>query len=280
MLKPSRILMVAPLALLVGALVSEVRAEKPRYSWFNPTPEAQLRELSTDRPDATEGPFTVDAGRTQLEMDLVNHTSNRLDGVRTKEWGAAAFNLRFGILNDLELGLFVSPYIRSTEEPRGGPRETRAGFGDVTVRTKLNFWGNDGGASALGLIADLKLPTAARGLGNESVEGALLLPVSFELGHGWGLGAMTGADIRRRATGSGRQGVWINSVTTGHDITETVAGYFEVTSETGAGAQVSTFDAGLTLKLNAHTQLDAGVQLGLSRNADDLVVFVGLARRY
>ena len=240
----------------------------------------ELREMSTDRPDATEGPSTVDAGHVQVEMDVVNHTTNRLFGVRTKTWGVAAFNVRFGLRDDLEFGVFVAPYTRTTEEPRGGPRETSSGFGDVTLRGKLNFWGNDGGASALGLIADLKLPTAARGLGNDSVEGTVLLPLGLELGRGRELGAMTGVDIRLRDSGSGRRGVWINTVTVGHGITENLAGYVEITSETGAGPQVATFNAGLTLKINANTQLDVGCELGLSRQADDAVVFVGLARRY
>ena len=276
----SRSLCGAYLALLVGLAGGDARGEKFRHSWLNPTPSAELRELSTDRPDATEGPFTVDAGHTQLEMDVVNHRTNRLEGVRTKGWSAAAFNLRFGLLDDFELGIFVSPYVHASETQRVGRREVSSGFGDVTLRAKVNFWGNNGGTSALGLIADLKLPTAARGLGSDSLEGAVLLPVSLELGHGWELGAMTGMGLRRRASSSGRRGVGINSATTGHGITEALAGYVELTAETGDGAPVAAFDAGLTLQLNRNTQVDVGVQFGLSRNADDVVVFVGWTQRY
>src|SRR4051794_22151930 len=68
--------------------------DKRDYSWANPTPDNLLRELATDRPDATESPFTVDAGHVQIELDLVNYTRNRLDGVRTTEWGVMPFNLR------------------------------------------------------------------------------------------------------------------------------------------------------------------------------------------
>ena len=224
--------------------------------------------------------FTVDAGHGQIEMDLLNHTSNHLDGVRTKEWGAAAFNVRLGLLNNFELGVFVSPYIHDTERPRCGPSESRTGFGDVTLRAKFNFFGNDGGGTALGLIADLKLPTAAQGLGSDAVEGAVFLPASFELGGGWDLGAMTGVDLRWRDIGGGRRGVWINTITTGHGITENLGGYVELNSETGDGAPVVTLDTGFALKLDARTQVDVGVQFGLSRTADDAVVFVGWARRY
>ena len=143
----------------------------------------------------------------------------------------------------------------------------------------MNFWGNDGGETALGLITDLRLPTAASGLGNGAVEGTVLLPVSIELGGGWDLGAMTGIDFVRSEAGRRRCG-WINSVTTGHDLTKTLAGYIELATETGADAPVTTFDAGLTFKLSADMQFDVGAQFGLSRAAADTVIFTGLTRRY
>ena len=161
------------------------RADKSGFTFFNPTPDALLRELATDRPDATESPLTVDAGRVQVEMDFANRTRNRLDGVRTTGWAVAPFNLRLGLTPCFELGVFVAPWQRETERPRVGPKEKRAGFGDTTVRGKLNLGGNDGGPLAWGLMADLKRPTAAGGVSNGTCEGALPLPVASELGGGW-----------------------------------------------------------------------------------------------
>lgn len=260
-------------------LAAASAAGKSGYTLANPTPTAQVRELTTDRPDVTESPFTVDAGHVQLEMDLANFTRNRLAGARTTGLGVAPFNLRLGLLNDFEAGIFVSPYARVSETPRGGPRVTRAGFGDITLRAKLNFFGNDGGGTAFGVVADLTLPTAVRGLGNDQVEGALILPVAFELGAGWDGGAMTVAGFHHRATG-GYQLAWTNSATLGHELVKNVSGYFELTSATGDGGHVATFDVGLAWKLDANTQLDCGVKFGLTRNADDLLGFAGVSRRF
>lgn len=267
--------------LLAGLLAGRLpaAADKGAFGLDRPTPDALLRDLNSDRPDATEGPFTVDAGRVQLEMDLVNRADGESGGGRATEWGVAPFNLRLGVRDNFEVGLFVAPYTRRTERAPGRARETVAGFGDVTLRAKVNFWGNDGGETALGLITDLKLPTAAAGLGSGAVAGTILLPASIELARGWDLGAMTGMDFVRSEAGRRRCG-WINSVTTGHGISKNLAGYLEIASETGADAPVTTFDAGLTLKLNADTQLDVGAQFGLSRAAADTVVFTGLTRRY
>src|SRR3954468_20854614 len=98
------------------------------------------REMTTDRPDATESPFTVDAGHLQLELSVATFTRNRLDGVRTTEWEFAPFNLRYGLTRNIEAGVFFTPRVRITEEQRGGPKITRQGFGDTTLRAKFNLW--------------------------------------------------------------------------------------------------------------------------------------------
>jgi hypothetical protein len=240
---------------------------------------APLRDLNTDRPDVTEGPFTVDAGHLQVEMDFVSITHNRVNGDRTRSSALAPFNLRLGLLQNLEVGIFVAPYTRQVDEPRGGMRETRRGFGDIGLRAKVNLWGNDGGASAFGLIADLTLPTGAEGIGDDHLSGGVIFPAAFELGEGWELGAMTEFDLRP-GTSTGTQLRWINSATLGHALAGDLSGYVELTSDAGEGAHVATFDVGLTLKLDTNTQVDLGANFGVSRAADDLQVFTGLTRRF
>lgn len=255
------------------------RADQSADTFFRPTPDSRLRELATDRPDATESPFTVDAGRVQLEMDFASTTRNRRDGVRTTGWEVTPFNLRLGITRNVELGVLVTPGQRETEQPRVGPREKRAGFGDTTVRGKLNLRGNDGGPWAWGLMADLKLPTASGGFSRGKCEGALTLPVAFELGGGWGGGAMTFVELR--STGGGQdRAVWGNTVTVGHDITEKLGGFVELTSAAGDGAPVATCNGGLTYRVARDVQVDGGVNLGLSRGAPDVQVFAGISRRF
>lgn len=262
-----------------AAPAAAVKADKSAYTFFNPTPDQLLRELATDRPDATESPFTVDAGRVQGEMDFANLTRNRLDGVRTTAWEVAPFNLRLGLTQKVELGVFVTAWQRETERPRFGPSDQRSGFGDMTLRGKLNLGGNDGGPWAWGVIADLKLPTASSGFSKGKCEGALTLPVAFELGGGWGGGAMTFVELRY--TGGGQyRAVWGNTLTVGHDITEKLGGFGELTSSTGDGAHVATFNAGLTYSLGRDVQLDGGVNVGLSRNAPDVQFFAGISRRF
>lgn len=243
-----------------------------------PAKNGGLRELHTDRPDVTESPFTVDVGHLQLETDAASYTRNRRDGVRTTEWVVAPFNLRYGLTPDVEAGIFVTPFVSSSEQMHSGPKVTTRGVGDSTLRAKFNFWGNDGADSALGLIADVKLPTAAAGLGNGKVEAAVALPVAYEIGAGWEGGVMTVLEFAH--TDAGRRAVWRNTVTFAKELTPTLGGYLELTSAAGDGAHAATFDFGITRKIGHDLQLDCGVNVGISRAAPDLVVFGGLSRRF
>ena len=242
----------------------------------------QPRELSTDRPDKTESPFTVPAGRWQVEADafifrLDEHGTDAAIA-HTTAWSAAAVNLKLGITERLDLQFILPAWSEQEQKFTDGHRERARGWSDLTIRAKSNLFGNDRGALALALMPFLSLPTAGGTFGSHGVEGGLIVPFAAKLGGGWDLGAMIEGDFRRedrRATFAG-----IASVTLSHDITERLSGYVEWWNEWTLPGWASTFDAGLTFRLTPNVQLDAGANFGLTRSADDLVVFTGLSVRY
>ena len=71
-----------------------------------------MRELSTDRPDQTESPYTVDAGHVQVELDLVNYTYDRAAGSTTETLTIAPLNAKLGLLNNVDLQFVVDSYVR------------------------------------------------------------------------------------------------------------------------------------------------------------------------
>jgi hypothetical protein len=74
----------------------------------------------------------------------------------------------------------------------------------------------------------------------------------------------------------------IQSVTVGHDIGKW-SGYLELFSDVSNEAHagwVATFDCGMSYRLTRDVQLDAGVNIGLTKAADDVNPFVGLSVRY
>lgn len=277
--------------LLVGpglAFADGPPADKSAYHLFNPTPRELMRELSTDRPDKTESPYSVDAGHLQIEMDLVTYardhdTAGGAD-VRREEWAVAPVNLKLGLLNRVDLQLMLDSYRHLRVADRStGVTVSHAGFGDLTMRMKVNAWGNDGGTTALAFMPYVKLPTNQDELGNDAVEGGLIVPFGADLPWGWSLGAMTQFDLVRDDLGSGNHAVFVNTITFGHTIIGRLDGYVEFFSEvsgTGDEPWVGTVDLGLTYGLTDDIQLDAGVNLGVTESADDVNPFLGVTFRF
>ncbi len=261
--------------------------DKRSFSLFHPTPPESLREMTTDRPDKTESPFTVDAGHFQIEMDLANYTYDQhnpaRDGTLVRTWNVGPVNLKVGLCNSVDLQLILPTYnYVHTSDPAAGVSKQR-GFGDIVTRVKWNLWGNDGGKTAFALMPYVKLPTNQDGLGNHSVEGGLILPLAVELPAGWGLGLMTQLDLVRDGASSGYHPEFVNTVTFGHDIVGKLGGYVEFFSSVSAergSSWVGTVDLGLTYALTKNLQLDAGINLGVTRTADDWNPFVGLSWRF
>jgi hypothetical protein len=266
-----------------GQAIDDKRADH----LFRPTPRELLREMSTDRPDKTESPFTVDAGHFQVEMDLAaysrdRHTPER-DGTKIESWSFGATNLKFGLRHNVDFQIVLEPF--SSVEVRGpdGTRTRHNGFGDLTLRTKINLWGNDGGATALAVMPFIKLPTNQDDLGNHAVEGGLIVPFAVNLADRWGLGLMTEVDLIEDADGSGHHLEWVNTITVGYDLTDRWGMYVEFASTVSAEPHtpwIGTLDIGFTYAITEDVQLDGGVNLGLTRAADDVNPFVGLSWRF
>ena len=263
-------------------------SNKGDYNLFNPTPRAQMREMSTDRPDKTESPYTVDAGQFQIEMDLVSYTRDRLTvpgaDCDTDILALAPVNLKVGLLNQVDLQLLLDTYTWVLTKDRATGSVTRQrGFGDVTTRLKINWWGDDGGTTALAFMPYVKFPTSQDSLGNRAVEGGLIIPLAVELPLGWSMGLMTEFDFMQSADGAGYHPEFVNSITFGHNIVGRLAGYVEFFSQVSADRDapwIGTADLGLSYRLTDNLQLDAGVNLGVTRAADDLVPFLGLSLRF
>lgn len=247
------------------------------------TSAAELREMTTDRPDVTESPFTINPGHVQIESSFFEYTSDRRipEGgeTRTRDWNLAPTNLRIGLTPATEIGIIVEPWIIHRTDT-SGRRERQSGVGDLTLRPKINFWGDDGGPTAFGLMPFIKFPTNSHGLGNKSVEGGVIVPFACSLSGGWDLGAMTEVDIIRNDNDTGYTSAWVNTITLGHDLTKKLGGYIELTSTAAEGPHAMTFDVGLTYAVNENLQFDAGLNLALTRAAADYTLFTGISRRF
>jgi hypothetical protein len=265
-----------------GAAHAGDTVDKSQYTLFNPTPASAMRDMSTDRPDKTESPYTVDAGHIQIETDLVAYTRDREDGVTVETTDVMPFNLKFGLTNDSDIQ-FIYGSFSHVHVKGDGFKDSDSGSGDLVIRYKRNFWGNDGGKTAFGIMPFVKIPTSSFKDANDDVEGGVILPLGVDLGGGIGLGMMTEVDILRTEDDSDYEPTFINSATLGFDLTDKLGLYTEAYIERSAesGAQtIVTLDVGVTYAVTDNLQIDTGVNVGVTDAADDVNVFAGLSRRY
>jgi hypothetical protein len=237
------------------------------------------RDLSTDRPDKTESPYTVPAGRFQLEADLLTAVRD----AHGSAWEVAPFNIKIGLLNSLDLQLAVRTYYAERNERAEASSLRSSGLGDMVARAKLNLHGNDTGPWAVAVMPFVKIPTDRGGAGNGAIEGGIIVPFATDLPRGWSLGAMTEFDVLRDGGSEGHYVSFINSVTVGHGISSRLAGYVEFYSEVPRlqdAGWVGTVDAGVSYRLAPDVQLDTGLNCGVTTAAADLSPFVGISWRF
>lgn len=258
--------------------------DKRRFTLFNPTPAENLRDINA----LYNGPYTVDAGHVQVEsvLALWAHERNTAGGadVTTDFLSLGSTTLRLGLLNQLDLGVTFQPHIRiRTRDEVGGTTTHQHGIGDLTLRSKLNLWGNDGGSTAFGLVGFAKLPTNQERIGNRHVEGGIGLPLAAELPWGWWLGVTPEFHCFHDATGDDYHFNFFSTVFLWHKIAGNLSGYVEtanwVSTESGS-PWISTLDVGVTYVWGRHVQLDLGAYIGMTRAANDIAPFFGVSYRF
>ncbi len=274
------------LAVLLLAAARALAAPAPdtsAYDLFHPVPDAQLREMDTDRPDKTNSPHTLDAGRYQLESGLFSYTRSTAGGMRTQNESWADTTLRVGLTPWAELQLEL-PVYQTNRVTDLATRDTQStsGCGDLSAILKGNLWGNESGDTAGGVELWVKTPTASHNIGNGKVEGGLLFLLDLKLPGDFDLGITNGVGLSVNDSNVYHADL-INSLSLSHAIVGPLSGYVEFYSSVPtqtSGDWVGSVDVGLLLMLGKNCQLDTGINLGVTPGADDWQPFVGASWRF
>jgi hypothetical protein len=288
--KALRVLLAA-LAALAALPASANAADKSAYTLANPTPESLLRDLTTDRPDLTESPFTVDAGRIQIESNLYGYAKSRPDedGITTQSHEFAIINIRAGVTHNTEIDLIWQPYGVMRFRPKDKVEQTKAeGIGGLVLRGKLNLYGNDKfdkpGDTALALLPFISIPTdRGNGISPEDVEGGLIVPFAVVLPVNFGLGLNAGVSAIKDDNGKGYHAEAFLSAALAYEWNDRVGTYYEIAAILGTDdprGDTLLLGTGFTYAINDNTQLDGGINFGVTPASDRWNPFVGLTRRF
>ncbi|MFD2719534.1 transporter [Hymenobacter monticola] len=276
-------LLLLPSLTLAQAPAKTSPYDSAHFSWRKPVPRNRLRELQPDRPGVTESPFTVDAGHFQLEMDalrLINSGSGN-DG-KNRELHLAYSMLKLGLSRRTDLQLELPLYSVAKQRPSDADdwQERHAGFGDVTVRVKHNFVGDDQlGKFAMSVIGYVRLPSGGN-VGDGAAEYGVVLPIDLELSDKANLEAQVEADLKYDRETNQRYVRFVPSMALEYDLTEKVGLVTEAVAMWNTEQRRWQTSANIApiFKVTPNLQLDLGTHLALNRLTDH-EYFVGLTFR-
>lgn len=259
--------------------------DRSQYNLFNPTPSGEMRDFMPDRPSVTDGPYTVDPGHWLLEVGLFEYSRDRYNnnGVRLDGFASGDTNIRLGVTSYAELDFLFTAYTSIlTTDKETGVHSRQSGFSDLTLRTKISLFGDVGGFFAIGLIPFLTLPSGADGLGGRGFAGGVGIPAQFTLAADFQLG-MEGTVQTIHESGGGSHFDYLNSMSIAHAITKKLSTYVEFATDISTAAHsswIGTVDTALIYQPTNSWELDAGVNIGVTKAANDLFTFIGAAWRY
>jgi hypothetical protein len=247
------------------------------------TPDDQLRGFSTDRPNRSYTPITVDTGRWQVESDLANYSFDKENGSKTTVWTSVTPTLKLGLADNLELQMTTPTYAWAKTE-NGGVSQTTKGWTDLYTRLKLNLWGNDGADSAMALIPYVKWATGRKGISNGKTEYGLIAPVyykfddKFSLIAGPQIDALQSADSR-----AGKRLQLQGFANLSYAVSDTVtasAEYYWAHKFRDGAPNIQTADVSLAWNIGNDTQLDVAAYVPLNKAATDINLYFGISRRF
>lgn len=239
--------------------------------------QAFTRELSADRPDTTESPITVEAGRFQVESGLVSFGRDRSQGITTETWSLAETNVKFGLTDSADLQWVLRPWIRETE--RGNGERNRAeGFGDLDLRLKYNLWGNDGGTTAAALMPYVTAPTRTAASAGEW-QGGMIFPVSISLNETFDAGFQLET---ARVWDEDLDHVWdlLHSAVLGIGLTDRLGMFIEYVGIAGERPYEASAFTGFTWTAGENLQWDLAFGVGLNEAAEDFSIAHGVTFRF
>lgn len=237
--------------------------------------------VCTDRPTRANAVCTVPTGRVQVEADALSYTRDTAGGVTSETLAAAAAAVKLGLdaRSDVELGWTAW---QESKTDTGTRRARTKGIGDLVLRYKRRLTSSDA-AIGVSAIPYVKLPSASAGIGNERVEGGLILPVSLGLPGGLGLTPGPEIDFLAEVDGNGTRVNITNLVNLSRSFGRLTL-YAEYWTANDFAAEIdgdqSSADVAASWLFTPDFRVDAGANFGLDEQSPDYQVYLGVAKRF
>jgi hypothetical protein len=242
---------------------------------------AEVAPICTDRPTKANAVCTVPEGAWQVETALAGWSLTKADGVETEAVVIGASFLKLGLSGRSDLQVGFTPFTRLTVDDGPGRNHVSA-VGDVVVRYKHRVTASSA-RTQVAVIPYVKLPTASDGIGNGDVEAGLAVPVSFALPGSTTFTLGPEAALLADADGAGRHLAVVNlanlSVPVGNRLMVAGELWSNLNFDPAGTVRQASADAALAYAISPGSQVDIGVNVGLTQATSDIELYAGISFR-
>jgi hypothetical protein len=245
----------------------------------------EARDLCADRPGLGTPACTVDPGRVVVELGLGDWTREQDKASRSDTIQAGDLLVRMGLADHLEaqIGWTAYGHVR-TRDRMGGAMDRDGGVGDMWLALRRNLANPDGSGLSVAVMPYASLPVGGSAIGDGDWGAGLLLPVSFDIGHGLSLEWVPEIDAAVDKDRSGRHVAYGSVADLAFDLSDSLSGTIEASlmrDDDPAGHATEAL-AGLSFgwQPNDEMQFDMGVNAGLNADSPDGEVYFGVVRRF
>ena len=244
------------------------------------------RDFCADRPGKGSPPCVLDVGRFQAELGVADGAWSRGGGTSSDDLAFGGLELRLGLTPTVEGQVSWTTHERIRDKDRAtGAVSTVSGAGDLNLGLRWSLKNPGGDGFSIAVQPFVTAPVGADGIGGDTWQGGVIVPMSVPLNPTWSLALSPELDVRPDADGAGSHAGYAGSVGVGRSVGPVALGvelWADRDEDPSGHITQASFDltAAWTPKSVPDLQLDASAYAGLNRNTPDLELVVGVAKRF
>jgi hypothetical protein len=241
------------------------------------------RDYCPARPGLGTPACTMAPGQVSVETSLADWTLDKQGGDRIDTVLIGDTSVRIGLTDTIEAQIGWTP-LGIVRERTGSVVDRAARTGDATLGLKANLRNPDGSGLSVAVQPFVTLPIGRAPVGAGDWGAGLVVPITYDLSKTVNLEVTPEIDAAVDQDGRGRHLAYSGVVGIGVALNDALTFTLEdqlVRDEDPSGSTTQDLaSASLAWMARKTLQLDVGAIAGLDRNAPDVEVYAGIARRF
>ncbi len=227
---------------------------------FDAAPAWAQADLVTDRPDLTESAVTVEPGKIQIETGVL-FTQDKSGGATSEVTEVLGTLLRIGLRDRLELRIGFDGLISVPGA---------SGLGDASLGAKVMLAEETANRPQVAVLVETSVPIGGEEFTSDDYAPSVRLALSKDFGDSLGIGLNIGAEFPEDDE------ILFYTLAAGVGIDDKNGVFFEVFGDSESS---HSFDVGWTYLAKSNLQFDVAAGVGLSDEAPDWFVGLGISVR-